>query len=502
MVEDPTVRVIAAIVEGFKSGERFVAAAEAAARARKPLVLLKMGRSAYGVAAAQSHTAAIAGEDAINDAVLRQFGVIRVDDLVELHETASLLARASAPPRSICITSLSGGAATYAADILGAEGLSLVQLSSDTRRRLTAIVPDFISVGNPLGLTTAIFSDRELHRSALGVLLQDQEIDAIVMPIPADYGDHTHRVAEDLLAAQTTTQKLLVPVWISERHGSGYAALEKGGLPPFRSMTAAARALRRLADYGSWLQRRGTVEPKSRPPVPVHIAVPDRLDEVSAKSWLASYGVSVPPEQLATTPLEAAAFAERIGRPVALKIVSPDVAHKSDVGGVELGLTGPATVAAAYSRIIERVRRAHPQAQISGVLVSELLTDGIEMLLGFHHDSTFGPVLTIGFGGIFVEVLRDVVHLRLPTSRDEIRVAIDRLRGRRLLDGIRGRPPADLDAVLDAAESFAVFGFAQRGLVVEAEINPLIVRPAGLGAFAADALIHTRRSEISPAVQG
>jgi len=500
MLLDARVQVIAGIVEGFKSGPRFVAVAKAAMAAGKPIVLLKVGRSAAGIAAAQSHTASMAGEDAVNDAVFRQYGVVRVDDINELHQTAAAMVQSlrRRVPRSVCVATFSGGAGTLAADLLSAEGVGLAILGVDTATELTALAPDFIAIGNPVDLTTQIFAQATLFGDALDAIAADAAIDAIVLPIPADYGDITLRLAQDICAkAEAHPEKLFVPVWMSDRCGAGYDLLQQKGILVYRSTRGAARVLRQIAalDDARTVASAMPADAFAQGPRP---ALPRQFDETTAKSWLAACGVAVPRELLAADAAAAGRMGAALGGYVAVKIVSPDIAHKSDVGGVTLGVSGQQQIAAAAEEILARVGQKCPHARIDGLLVSEMIVGGIEMVIGIHRDAVFGPMLSVGFGGVFVEIMRDVAHLHLPVTEAQVAAAVASLRASAVLDGARGRSRVDRQALAASITRIAAAAYAEQEQLAEVEVNPLIVG-AGAQPIAVDALLRPAAREARPA---
>lgn len=489
------IKAVALIVEGVRDGRRFMAAARAASAAGKPIVALKVGRSEYGVRAALSHTASLAGSAEINSAVFRELGVIEVDDLDELVETAALLCRL--PPRlggKVCVYSFSGGTSALAADMVGAAGLELGTFQPDTIAGLKGIAPAYAALDNPVDLTTEVFSRRDLNARCLRQVAADRGIDVVLFPTPADYGVITDQAAVDLVEVQKEAgDKLIVPVWMSDHYGKGYYHLQEHGYPPFRSMGKAVKAIARVV---AWSNRpvAGTVElPGAVPPESLAASGVRRglLSEPDAKSLLATYGVPVPEGRIAHSEEDAVRCTETCGWPAALKIVALGLVHKSDIGGVRLGIRTLAEAGSAYREMIAAVGERHPELLMEGVLVERMVTaPGLELLVGVHRDAVFGLVLSFGLGGLWVETLKDVTHRTLPLSRAEATRMIREIRAWPLLAGARGRPVSDISALETLLLQISDFAVAQGGALEEMDLNPVWIGPTGAGVQVLDAVIR------------
>lgn len=483
------VRAICVVVEGIKDGERFIAAVQAAHRSRKPVVVLKVGRSAFGARAAQSHTASLAGEDAVNEAVFKQYGVIRVDDLDEMLDVASLLARAGGKPfRRVCVYSSSGGAGVLAADMIGAAGLEMASLSPGTVSAMAKHAPSYAALTNPVDLTTKALTDTALAKRCLEPLFSDPGIDAVLYPITSNYAATTEASVRNLMDVAGRAPIPFVPVWMSSRRGPAHELLIEAGYPPIYSLRNALRAMARCDAY-----HRAPLDELARAPISAPPAPPAQgpWNEAQAKALFARHGLRVPRETIATTPQEAANAARELGFPVVLKLLADGVQHKSDVGGVALNLSDEAEVARAFERIMGNAARhgIHP-ASIRGVLVGEMIREGIETLVGIHRDPVFGPILSFGAGGIAVEILADVARCRLPADRRTFEAIVNDTRVGKLLAPHRGRPGHDRDALLDAIEKTASLFLSLGDGVQALEINPLTVLEQGKGVVALDGVIH------------
>lgn len=492
LAHDPGTDLICTVMEGIHDGARFVAAAQAARRAGKPLIALKIGRSDFGKKAAQSHTASLAGEDVVNDAVFSQYGVIRVEDLDELLDVASLMSRVGVRNlQRVCVYSSSGGAGVLSADKVGEAGLAMATLSEATVAEMAKHAPSYAALSNPVDLTTKALVDPELARRCLTPLFADPGVDVVLYPITSNYAASTEGLVRNMLEVARTGTKAFVPVWMSSRRGPAHDLLVQEGFAPIYSLRNATLALRRCTAHAQ--QAGADEEPGAAMASLLSFApaVPLPSNETEAKALLAQHGVRAPQEAQAGTAEEAAAQARSIGFPVALKLVADGVLHKSEIGGVALHLRNAEQVREAFERILANARRhlVPPQA-IRGVLVSEMVTNGVEMLVGIHRDAVFGPVLSVGAGGVWVEVEADVARCHLPASRAVLERALDKTRMAQRLASHRGLPARDRAALLDAMQRMATLFLALGDGVQSLEVNPLVVLDDGQGVVALDAVFE------------
>jgi len=483
------VRAICVVMEGIKDGTRFIAAVQAAHRAGKPVAVLKVGRSAFGAQAAQSHTASLAGEDAVNEAVFRQYGVIRVNDLDEMLDVAGLLARAGGKPfRRICVYSSSGGAGVLAADMIGAAGLEMAELSAATIETMARHAPSYAALTNPVDLTTKALTDTALARRCLEPLFADPGIDAVVYPITSNYAATTEISVRNLMDIARHAPIPFVPVWMSSRRGPAHDLLIEQGFPPIYSLRNAMQAMARCDAYLRAPHAELARLPVAAPSVP---PVSGPWNEAQAKALFARHGLRIPREAVAATAREAAIAAREIGFPVALKLIADGVQHKSDVGGVVLDLADETAVERAFEAIMTAaVAHGVGASVLRGVLVAEMVRGGIETLVGVHRDAVFGPMLSFGAGGVAVEIMADVARCRLPADRRAIEAMVDETRVARLLAAHRGRPAFDRAALIDAIEKTAALFLSLGDGAQALEINPLLVLEQGQGAVALDGVIH------------
>ncbi|MGR3454128.1 acetate--CoA ligase family protein [Pseudooceanicola sp.] len=491
MAQDPEIKVIGCLVEGFKDGARFAAACAEAARRGKPVVGLKVGRSEYGARAAASHTASITGSAEVNSTVFRQLGVVEVDDLDELVDVAMLFCRRMPTgDEKIAVFASSGGAASLCADNVGMAGLTLAEFAPETAERLAAALPAYANMSNPIDTTSISISHPDAYREAMAACAADPNVGLVLAPLPMDYGEYSVVNARALEAVQAGAGVPIVPIWMSERQGGGYRELARAGLVPFRSLRNMRKALRRWVDHGVWRQGRdaGWTPAVVTAGSPGAAGPTRTLSEVEGKRALAAAGVPATAPELATDAAQAAAIAERMGGRLAFKIVSPDITHKSDIGGVKLNVT-PETAAAAHDEIMANAAKARPDADLTGVLIEPMAPEGgIEAFVGLSRDPVFGQVMTFGLGGIYVEMFADVTRAMLPVTRDKAGEMIGTLKSARLLTGYRGQAERDTAALADLIARVSDFALATPGLV-EMDINPVWVGRAGAGVMALDAVI-------------
>jgi len=401
----------------------------------------------------------------------------------------------------VAIITISGGAGILMTDEAIACGLAVQPLSPETVERLRPLVPAFAALGNPIDLTASIFDDTDLCRKALELIVDDPQVDAIAMANVSLQGAVATKVAREIAAVARRTSKPIFLAWSAHESvaGAAYAELAPTKVPRYHSPMRCIRALAAVTHHAAareaYERRRG--EPLlqlTSPQARAMVAGADAdLSEHRAKQVLAAYGIPVTQEVLAGSADAAASAAARIGFPVALKIQSPDVPHKTEAGGVRLRLADEAAVRAAYDEIIASVLAHAPQATIEGVLVQEMVDGGVEVILGVHNDPTFGPAVMFGLGGIFTEVLRDVSFRLAPVHRSVALEMIREVKGHPLLAGARGRPPADVDALADAICRLSALALDLADGVGEIDVNPLFVFAQGRGVKAADALVKPLR---------
>lgn len=487
MADADDISVIAAALEGIKDGDQFIEAALYAAERNKPLCVFKLGRTEAGAKASASHTGSISGASEVTSSVLRQVGAVEVDDLDELIDVAALFSRAKPKgTERIGIYSFSGGNCVMMADAVEALGMELSTFSESTMATMAEKLPSYAAMSNPVDATSDILTDPTIGYTTLKAVADDPDVGIVLYPFPCDYEGLTGAIADNAVKAQQDTKTPILPIWISDRLGLGWKSLIDGGMMPTRQVNQGAKAAKRWIERGRWQY------PKDWKPLPSAASSEGArtYSESDAKAILKKAGVASPPSGVVRSAAEAAALAKQVGFPVVAKIVSGDITHKSDIGGVKVGLSNEGQVTDAYESIIASVAKAKPTAKLDGVLIEKMApSGGHEILIGVHRDPGFGLVLTYGLGGIFVELFKDVARRKLPLTRDEARSMIREPKCFALLNGYRGKPQADLKALEDLL--MAVSDFAERNAdsVHEIELNPVWLGPEGQGALALDAVL-------------
>ncbi|HEV7996728.1 MAG TPA: acetate--CoA ligase family protein [Stellaceae bacterium] len=486
-------------LEAIARPDRFRAVADKAAAAGKPLIVAKVGRSDAGRRAAASHTGSLAHAGVVDDAIFHHHGIIRGEDLDHMLDVAAAFSFCPLPRGNrIAVITGSGGSAVWMADILSAHGLELPVLEDEIQRRILALLPSYASAQNPVDATAQAIHEVGYAR-LVEIVRESQRIDTILL-IGSLANDATaaERAAE-LAAMAGPRDKPIVLSTYTSASPAAMAAFAEAGIPCYTSMPSCARAIRALVDYARFQARLHRPPPPATTPS-VHAeaaralaAAGTVLTENEAKALLAGYGIPRPPEELATSANDAVTAATRIGGAVALKVQSPDITHKTEAGGVALGLDGETAVREAYARIIANAAAAHPAARIDGVLVQQMARPGIEIILGVSRDPDFGPMVMVGLGGIHVEVLRDVAFGPVPIGPDEAMSLLGELKGATLLDGVRGAPPADRAALAELIAALSRFAADHADQIEEIDLNPVIVLPQGQGLSVVDALIVKRR---------
>lgn len=495
LAQDPETDVIMAYMEGCRDGPRLRAALALAQERGKPVVMCKVGTSALGAAAAASHTASLAGNDAVYDAVFRRYGVLRAHSITDFFALAASASIARAPKgRSIGLFTVSGGVGAMMADDASAAGLDVAPLSDAAQRQLREWVP-FAAPRNPVDITGQVTNDMTLLERSARLMLADRQFDSWLGFFAAGgLSDAFWPVLQSLVQTLRThhpdTLLAVSTLCPPERRD----ALEALGCLVFADPGAAIRCIGALARLHETPQALPAMADAGSA---LHLAA-GTLSEQRSMALLAEAGVPVVPHRLVRTAAEAAQAvqaAQEMGGRIALKVCSDAIAHKSDVGGVALNLADAASAQAAFDRILANARQARPDAHIDGALAAPMVQGGVECIAGVHRDPVFGPVLMFGLGGIHAEILRDVSLRLLPITRDDALAMVRELRAFAVLDGARGRPRVDLDSIADTLCALA--GFAQRaGATLEsAEINPLIARPReDGGCVAVDALVIGREA--------
>lgn len=493
VADDPDTEVIAVCLEGVRNPDRLLAAFESARRQRKPVIVLKLGRSQAGARAAASHTASLAGSDEIFEAILRQHHVYRVYSIDELMDVAYACSLKRYPANDkVGIITVSGGVGILLADQVEEAGLQVAEMPAASQAAIKALLP-FAAAGNPVDVTAQVIQQPDLvgpmfehmltgggYGSAIAFfthIARNKDLFGKLLP-------HFEAVARRHTDRFLVLSTLAGPEMRKTLDAMGYAVFEDPG--------RAVKAIRALVRFREAFDAGAPEAPLPLPPGARRVQRAAAYDESQAKQLLAAAGIPCAREELVTSAQAAVVAAGRIGFPLVMKIVSPDIQHKSEIGGVLLNVGSTEEVRHGYATLIDRAQTRAAGARLTGVLLAQQVKGGVETILGVSRDPVFGPMVMFGLGGVFVEVLKDVTFRRAPFGRDEARRMIREVKGYAMLQGVRGAPPADEEALVEAIARLAAFAAAQGDELESIDINPFIVLPRGQGAVAVDALIETR----------
>jgi len=507
-VEDEATKVIALFVEAIRNPEHFISAARRALEKGKPIVAFKVGRSERSAEVAQAHTGALVGDDRVIDALFRQLGIIRVNSIEELLISAGTLAQTGVlPGNRLGFVALSGGSCDSAADYAEQYGIALPEFSDETKQGLRTLLPALGPAHNPLDTTGAVVNDLLLFEQIVAQVGTDPNLDVLVCAnsLPSEaQGEYINAFSVKLVQHIVTgLRSASHPAFLLDFVSNDVAkhareAVEHNQWPLLPG--GVDRGLQALGKAMWWSERfrRAQAQQASAPqealPAPsMSGATVGIWSESQVRPLLEEYGIPVVPARLVTNTDQAVEAAREVSYPVALKVASPDIVHKSDIGGVRLNLQSEREVREAFQQIIQAAGSAKPAARLEGVLVSPMRSEGVELLVGIVRDPAWGQVMAVGLGGIWVEILKDTSLRVLPVSREEIRTMLDELQGKALLRGARGSTPADLDRLVEVVYRTSRLAQALGDTLESLEINPL--RVAGSEIEALDALITWRSLE-------
>ncbi len=509
MLEDPDTKMIISYLEGIKDGRQFARLADRALELGKPIVSLKVGRSEIGRKAASSHTASLTGSDSVTDAFFRQKGIIRVNDIENMIDIAALMQRIPGLPEGsgLGIITTSGGGGILVADEAVEMGLDIPDLGEETTKAITAVIPAYGSALNPVDITAQVINEAEDFMKVLRAMVDNPRIHGLVIVITQITGEPGKQMARDIVTMSRETEKPITVAWTTSGRmvGDNLEVLEKGHVQYYKSPVRAVRALGSLMRYSIFRQkvlaRRGdesritvTGDAKKNALELLETAE-NTLTEAQSKRLLSLYGIRTTGEAVAAGEDDAVRIAREIGFPLALKINSPDILHKTEAGGLKLNIGDEDELVAAFGEILENARSYRPDARIGGVLVQEMVAGGTEVIVGVNNDPVFGPTVMFGLGGIFVEILKDVTMRVAPVSAEEARDMIEEIRGYGVLAGARGRKKADIEALAETIARVSLLAIDLEDRIAELDINPLLVLPEGQGVRVADALVILRPAD-------
>jgi acetate---CoA ligase (ADP-forming) len=503
LADDEDTRAIVCLFEGVKDGARFLTAGRKARDAGKALVVYKAGNSEISRQAALSHTGTMVGSAAAYNAAFEEVGAIATDNLETVLELASFLAKSQPPKygRGVGILATSGGAAVISADKAERHRVALPALDSKTADALHKVVPDFGSVANPSDLTAEVLKTSETFGYCLDAFIADQNFSALVIPMVFAHPSSSGARAQAVVEAAKRTDEPLAVIWMNEWHqGPGSEVFDADQrVTLFRSADRCFGALRAWMDWHEKQSVKPVFSRRSesgaaeiaRNIIAHAVGSGVTLSESDSKRVLAAYGVRVPGEAIARDPDEAAEIAKQIGFPIAVKISSQDILHKTEVGGIKLGLRSEAEVREAAREVFTAAKKHKPDARIAGVSIQEMLTAGAEVVIGVKRDEQFGPLIAVGLGGTMVELLKDTAVRIAPVSAEAAWTMLQSLQGYKLLTGYRGAAAVNIESLVDTICRISELANDLKDDIDEIDANPVIVTSSG--AVAADALVVSRR---------
>ena len=498
--QDQDTKVIAGYLENIKDGNIFVREAENISQ-RKPILLIKAGGTEAGAKAASSHTGSLAGGETAYEAVFDRAGIVRCNSIKQQFDYAQAFAYQSLPKGSrVAVITNAGGPGIMAADEIEKQGLKFAAFSDKTMSTLECELPAAANVRNPVDVLGDALADR--YEFALSAVLDDDNVDMALVLLTPQAMTQCAETAQVLVkvTSQKTNKPVLACFLGAKKVDQAKSILRQGGIPTYESPESSVATMKVMADYVRW---------KSRPKRIVKLFAVNRrrveniierhlrhgireINEMDSKEILEAYGFVTPKSSIATTSEQAAAVANQLGFPVVLKIVSPDILHKSDSGGVKVGLRNAVDVMDAFDLMMFRIPKSRPDANILGVLVQQMCTVGREVILGMNRDKRFGPLMMFGMGGTMVEVLKDVSFYLAPLTAEEAKEMLISTRTYRMLEGVRGQQGVDIDAIAEGLQRLSqlVTEFPQ---IQEMDINPYMVGPANTTPVAVDARISVEK---------
>ncbi len=491
--DDEHTRVILIYTEGMPNGEEFIRVARQITP-KKPVIAIKSGVTQSGSRAVSSHTGSLAGSEQAYQAAFNQAGILRAESMQALFDMALAIGyQPELRGNRIAIITNAGGPGILATDALERAGLSMARFEIETIHALEQYLPDAASAANPVDVLGDARADR--YQFAMEKVIADPNTDGLMIVLTPQAMTDIEATAEAIGALADATDKPILACFMGEaRVEKGIEILNRFGVPNYPFPERAADAFRAMAKYQEIKSRQTSQTQPIEADIKLVQSVINRvrsekrttIGDSEARDILQAYGLHIPRSEIASSPERAIEIASQIGYPVVLKIASPDILHKTDVGGVKVGLQNAEAVRDAFELMVYRAQRYIPEARIWGCLVQEMApAGGLEVLVGMNRDPQFGPLVTFGLGGIYVEILKDVTFRIAPFSREEAEAMIGEIRAHALLDGVRGKPPMDKEAILDTIMRIGqlVQDFPE---IAELDINPLMVYPHGQGAIAID----------------
>jgi acetyl coenzyme A synthetase (ADP forming)-like protein len=500
LADDPNTEVIAGYLESIADGNAFVREAEYISHT-KPILLMKSGGTSAGAKAASSHTGSLAGSEVAYEAMFARAGIIRCNSIKQQFDFAQAFANQPLPKGpSVAVVTNAGGAGIMAADAIEREGLTFAKPEKTTVEKLMTNLPPAANFHNPFDVLGDALADR--YEFALDVVLDDPNVDIVLVLLTPQAMTEAKETAEAIVrVSRRKPQKPILACFLgASKVEAGVQVFREAKIPQYDSPEAAVETIKAMAEYVRWLNRPKRVvrlfsvnRHKVESIIERHLRQDIReIGEAESKEILEAYGFATPKGSIATTAEQATNIAQQLGYPVVLKIWSPDILHKSDVGGVKVGLKSDQEVKDAFDLMMYRIPKKRPEAQILGVLVQEMCRSGREVILGMHHDPHFGPLMMFGMGGVMVEVLKDVAFYLAPLTAEEARQMLVSTKTYQILKGVRGQEGVDIEAIAEGLQRLSqlVTEFPQ---IQEMDINPYVVGVPGTTPIAVDARISVEK---------
>ncbi len=501
LVDDEDTKVIVSYIEGVTNPQKFVSILKKAALKKKPVILLKIGRSEKGSKSASSHTGSLSGSDAAFEAIFKKYGVIRVDDLEDLASLANMIDTIPALPKGDRVVSLngSGGENGVACDVGAMYNINYPDFSEQGKEALKGVLAEFATINNPLDTTADICYDTDQFADAAELIINDENFDMAVVGITIvnELTDLcVKHMSEGLIKlrkeGRVTKPIFVIPAVESGRMPEYVQRLKEVGIPVTAPCSYGYKHIAKLAQYVNWLKETDIDSLEAAIPETENTGRKAALSEHSSKELLKGYGIPVPDEVVATSEEGAVAHAKELGFPLVMKVESADILHKTDAGGVKLNIRSEEEVRAAYQAIMKSCVQHCPNAKINGILMQQMLKSGTEVIVGVTNDPALGPMVLCGMGGVFTEVFKDVSLFPAPLSRADALKMIQSLKAYKMMTGYRGQPKLDVDALAQLLVNVGRFAVDHANDLVEMDINPVFVYPEGEGVAAADALVILR----------
>lgn len=505
MVHDDETSIISGYLEGTKKPEKLKRLAKLALSKRKPILLMKTGRSNAGSRAAASHTGSLAGSDKIYDAFFKQYGIIRVEDFEDIIAFSKLFNPEKLPTgkNTVIITS-SGGRGINEADRCESYGLNIIELSEATKADIRKTLPEYASVSNPIDLTAAAsVTNPEFYLAPLKALVNDPDVDNIIFTDFPYVWDENSPMLQEFVSIAKASNKV-IGVFPFPLEGMTYPkateTLVANDVSVISGTLNPVRALAKLVQYSSYVQvneKVSDVRADYDPVILEDLLKPGAtLSESEASEVLDRYGIPTAKRYIVKGAEEAVEKAKLIGFPVVLKIDSPHIPHKTEAGAIRLNVSSEDEVLKAFEEVMGNAKNYNPTAKLNGVSVQEMLPNGVEVIIGAHNDETFGPVIMAGLGGIFVEVFKDIAFKVAPLTSKDAMELLEELQGKAILHGARGKAPVDKEAIIDVLLKVSNLMNDNKDTIKELDINPLIVYEKGIRAADAMIVVHENASEI------